>query len=109
MREYVWLEIVAPIELPRTKWAGGHLRWWVKAGNPTIFEGLAVCHGKFVPSEMLVTLKPFATGIARVRLLQNLFRLVYRFDWHLQRSCLALIMATVVVVGSVVVGLSLKF
>ena len=73
MRKHMRLEVIAPIELPRTKRAGCHLRWGVKARDPSIFERLAVCHGKFVPSQMFVALKAFATGIATVWLLQNLF------------------------------------
>ena len=50
MREQMRLEVIAPIELPRTKRAGGHLRQWVIARNSSVFERLTVCHGQFVPS-----------------------------------------------------------
>ena len=50
MREHMRLQVIASIELPGTKRAGGHLRWWVIARNSLIFKCLAMCHRQFMPS-----------------------------------------------------------
>ena len=69
MREYMRLEVIAPIEPLRAERTGDHLRQRVEAWDALIFQGPSVRHGQFVPSKMLMAVERVAAGITLVGLL----------------------------------------